>query len=640
MIDCKKVLEKLGADDTEVLREAAFEAGEGECFSCVPRLAELLLSENLGVQEASDHALRTLGGQETVQAVIPLMRSDSAPVRNLAMDILREVGNQDFDSLVELMHDDDPDIRIFTTDILGSTNNPAAVKPLCEALLKDPEVNVRYQAAVSLGDLGRAEAAKCLNSAMQDEEWIQFAVIEALTKIRDDSSVGVLVKSLGKSTDLIASMIVEALGEMGNIKAVTMLLARLDASPTALRNKIVKAVVSILGGKSLTLLSPGECEKLSRYMATALKDSDEDIQDAAIEGLAYIGREDASSGILELAAGIDFEHEPERYQRVIDALARIGMAQALGDALAQGEWLKARAAVKALGRIKSPESEQVLIDHFWDGDRDLQREVALALSDVGGKAASEFFLELLSSHGDGAVLKRALQFLGKHDGESEGDKLFQYLHHPYDDVKEAALEACVTVGGPAMGERFRGLFESPEPLDRLMAVYGLGKLGVQDHIDVLRTALEDDIPDIRKVALEALGRECSDLPEYMPLLIPRLEDDNREVRLAVVDLMGSCAHDDSVEYLLRALKDEDDWVRVRAAEALGAKREKSAVPELVGLLHDPNTLVALKAVEALGQIGGQAAFRSLLDVLNSDEHELVSAAEEAVEKMQAEEEGN
>ncbi len=57
-----------------------------------------------------------------------------------------------------------------------------AVEPLCDALLKDPEVNVRYQAAVSLGDLANPAAARCLNKAMQDDEWVQYAVIEALAK--------------------------------------------------------------------------------------------------------------------------------------------------------------------------------------------------------------------------------------------------------------------------------------------------------------------------------------------------------------------------------------------------------------------------------------------------------------------------
>jgi HEAT repeat protein len=640
MVDCKKVLEDLNSENTEELREAAFQAGEAECLNCVPRLSELLQSDNLGVQEAADQALRKLGGPQTVQSVIPLLRSESAPVRNLAMDILRDVGNQDFDSLVELMHDNDPDIRIFTSDILGSTDNALAVNPLCEALLKDPEVNVRYQAAVSLGDLARPEAAKCLNSAMQDEEWIQFAVIEALSKIRDDSSVGVLVKSLSKSSDLISSMIVEALGEMGNVKAVTMLLARLDSSPTALRNKIVKAVVGILGGKSLTLLSEGEREKLRQYLVTALKDSDEDIQDAAIAGLAYIGMDEASKAILELAQGMDFEHHTERYDRAVDALARIGMTPALEKSVKQGKWLKARAAVLALGKIAGPEAERVLMENFWSGDRDLQRESAKALAEAGSGETAKFFIGLLDEHEDGDVIKQALTFLGEHGGEETGDKLFEFLQHPYDDVKEAALDACVNVNGRAMSDRFKELFQSPEPLDRLMAVYALGRMGIGEHIDQLRDALEDEVPDIRKVALEAFGRQCSGLAEYMPLLVARLGDENKDVRLSVVELMGACTHDEAVEHLRNALRDEDDWVRVRAAEALGARKVHDAVPELIGLLHDPNRLVALKAVEALGLIGGRQAFRALLDVLNTDQHELVSAAEEAVEKIQAEEEGS
>jgi HEAT repeat protein len=293
-----------------------------------------------------------------------------------------------------------------------------------------------------------------------------------------------------------------------------------------------------------------------------------------------------------------------------------------------------------LGRIADEESEQVLINNFWEGDRDLQREMAKALAEVGSDRSVSFFIDLLDRHEDGDVLKQALAFLGERGGEKVGEKLFEYLSHPYDDVKEAALDACVSVNGPSMSRRFKELFDSPEPLDRLMAVYALGRLGIGEHIDQLRVALEDEVPDIRKVALEAFGRQCSDLEEYMPLLVARLGDENRDVRLSVVELMGSCMHDEAVEYLMSTLRDEDDWVRVRAAEALGARKVQSAVADLVKLLKDPNKLVALKAVEALGQIGGQSAFRALLDVLNSDEHELVGAAEAAVEKIQAEEEGS
>lgn len=66
------------------------------------------------------------------------------------MDVLREIGADDFDSLKQLLHDDDVDMRIFASDILGTSESILAVPLLCEALLRDPEVNVRYQAAVVL----------------------------------------------------------------------------------------------------------------------------------------------------------------------------------------------------------------------------------------------------------------------------------------------------------------------------------------------------------------------------------------------------------------------------------------------------------------------------------------------------------
>jgi HEAT repeat protein len=249
------------------------------------------------------------------------------------MDLLREVGAQDFPSLVALVHDEDTDVRIFAVDILGSTDSFMAVEPLCDALLKDPEVNVRYQAAVSLGELANPDAAKCLNLAMKDDEWVQYAVIEALAKIKHASSVEALVKALDHSSDLVASMIIDALSEVGNIKAVTMLLRHLDKSATALRNKIVKAIVNILGGKSLKLLSSSEKEKLRQYMLIALKDEDEEVQDAAILGLGFVGGVKASAQVLQLSEKLDPDRDRERLSAIVDNLANIGLNQSLIDGL-------------------------------------------------------------------------------------------------------------------------------------------------------------------------------------------------------------------------------------------------------------------------------------------------------------------
>ena len=55
---------------------------------------------------------------------------------------------------------------------------------------------------------------------------------------------------------------------------------------------------------------------------------------------------------------------------------------------------------------------------------------------------------------------------------------------------------------------------------------------------------------------------------------------------------------------------------------------------LIEMLENSNRFVVMKVIEALGSIGGTSAFRALLDITNSDEYELVSAAETAITKIQ------
>ena len=134
------ILRRLASDDSSEVRQAAFEAGDLGLQSAVAPLVEHFANSSVGVQEAAERALRKIRGAATVQAVVPLLRSESVVVRNIAMDVLREVGSDDMATLTKLLHDDDPDIRIFISDILGSTNSAMALAPLCDVLLHDPEV--------------------------------------------------------------------------------------------------------------------------------------------------------------------------------------------------------------------------------------------------------------------------------------------------------------------------------------------------------------------------------------------------------------------------------------------------------------------------------------------------------------------
>lgn len=634
--DAQLILQGLRSDDNEIIRSSAFAAGDESLKEAVDLLCTHIQSSNIGVQEAAEYALRKIRGTKTILGMLPLLRSDDAPIRNIAMDVLREIGGDDIPSIQSLLRDDDPDMRIFVADILGCTGSRQAVPLLCDALLKDPEVNVRYQAAMSLGTLAFPEAVDALRQAMHDEEWVQFSVVEALTKIRADSTISALVQSLNSSSELVASIIIDALGEMGNIKAVPLLFKSLENASLPLRHKTVKAIVQILGGRSLSLLSLKDQERFRSYLLDALGDEDEDIQKAALSGLAVMGDKEATEAIFQLAGRLDADRDHDMVAAAIRAVAAIGYNENFAAALKSLNEHIVRLAVEASALMNDHRCVDEIKEIFWTQDRDVQRSAAGQMAKIAEAQDIPFFLDLLERHEDGEVLKNALYFLGVRIQCSDAqEKIFSMLSHPFDDVKEAALEACITLHTPELNQRFKDLFRSDDAMQRMMAVYALGRFCASGNLGELTEALEDESPNVRQLAVEAFALPGASIKAHLKYLLPRLYDESREVRASLVELLGQSGDPEVIPHLLTALSDEDEWVRIRAVEALGLLKNEGAAPQLVQLLETASPMLAFKIIDVLGKIGGNVSFRALLGMMDHEDPEIQHAAAEAVSKIKA-----
>ena len=125
---------------------------------------------------------------------------------------------------------------------------------------------------------------------------------------------------------------------------------------------------------------------------------------------------------------------------------------------------------------------------------------------------------------------------------------------------------------------------------------------------------------------------------YLPRLLPRLFDEDKDVRVALVDLLGQIGTSAVMPHLVTALRDENEWVRIRAIEALGVNKNTEAVPTLAQMLEHASPMVAFKIIEALGRIGGNVAFSVLLGMMDHEDPEIQHAAADAVSAIQAEQE--
>lgn len=632
--ELKQIQDLLESQNPDEIREGAYLAMQSGLRETVPMLVKRIEFQNPGVQEAVDAALRKIGGQAVLFSVLPLLRSEDPAIRNIAMDLLREVGKCDVPALTELLKDEDPDLRIFGADILGSTGSALTVTPLCHALLRDPETNVRYQAAVSLGELGYSEAAESLGMALKDEEWVQFSVIEALTKIGDDSSVAALLQAMEKSTDLVASSIVDALGKLGYIKAVPLLIKAVPEASTPLANKMLCAIVNILGPRSLGLLGPSEYERLRKYFFIAIEDEDEEVQDAAISGLALSKGSEEFKVIFDLLATLDPERSQDRMIKIINSLSAMGFHDYLAAQMTCEDEQKAFLAIDIMSHIKAPAIVPLLKQSFWRCPRDLQRAMILVAADKAGPEDKEFFSEVLSRHKDGNVLKAALYYFGKlKDVDLVLEKVFPLLQHPYNDVKEAALEACIAVHDEGINKKFQAMSQEPDEVSRMMAYHALGRFDIGVNLPYISEGLKDPSPEVRRVAVEALRGGCANALSALDMLEPCLVDESVEVRLAAIDVLGNCPEPEATEFLLKAVQDSDPWVRARCAESLGARKDESVAPQLAELLQDDQTLVVIKTIDALADMGGEVAFKYLLPMVNHPEFEVQAAAESALDRI-------
>ena len=629
-----RILFLLEQDLPESLREGAQLAGEAMLPEAIPALVRNMSNTNTGVQEAVDRALRKIGGPAVARAIIPMLRLENAPVRNLAMDILRELGRSDLPAIEQLLHDDDPDIRIFAADILGSAQNPSAVPPLCAALLQDPEVNVRYQAAVSLGTLAYPESAHCLNTSLGDEEWVQFAAVEALTKIRDVSSIEPMLAALDQATDLVAFSMVDALEEMGGLKAVPLLMRRLKSSPTPLCHKIVCAVINIMGPQTLHLLGKKACEQLRGYLPSTLKDEDPHIQDAAVTGFASLGGDGATAFVLRHAALLDPDKEPERIAAAVDALIKIGPSPDLDTAVRKGDERSMQIAMEMLLRQNAILTVPLLVETFWNRSRDMQRIMIMHMAAHAEPKHQNFFLDVLQRHEDGIVLRGALLFLGSNgDAETVFPAICPMLEHPYFDVKDAALEALIALHTKEVEELFRHMAKNGDDLHRLMGVYGLGHFDTSRTVDELTAALDDESPCVRKTAVRAFKKNCSLNENILAAIERKLHDENGEVRMAAFEALKPRSCQYYVDNLITGLRDPHLWVRIRCVERLGENKSTAAEEALLGILQDENPLVVIKAASALGNIGGEAAVKGILPLLEHPNPTIQETAKEAVNSI-------
>ena len=620
------------SDDSSDRRMAASMLAEvGNDPEAIERLVELLKDTNGGVRDASQSALMFLGGHYTVEKVVPFVAEIDPGLRNAAIDILRKIGDDGIDVLHTLAVDKSDDIRLFVLDILGTIGNPESVDVLIGAL-RDPNSNVRNAAVVSLGLLGHPKAFEHLKPLIEDEEWIRFSTIEALSQIPHENTPGFLLEQLDRWShdELTVSALLETMGKIRPKQCVSALILMLEYANAYIETEIVKALLKIISPDEIGLLPPKDAHIIKTIIDMHLLDVDDELLFDMLAVLSRIGDHASVMAMIELVRNTDPDVHPERISSVTDALRRISDIQAMVELLDSEDKLKILAA-NVLAKIGKAEGARAICERIFSSQGHVKRAMTDALAAIGGASLRETFHALLNDP-DGHVISSSLHALGRNGDPDDISVMEPFLNHKYPDVREVAIQSIVLIGTVRAEDVFMLMTKDVDPSKRIVGLNGLECMissRLNEAADVL---LRDDNWEVRAAAVNVIRNK--DLPINTGTLKALLSDAHEQIRYTALDIAGLKKVKELRPCLEDAIIGQDMWAASHAIEALGRFKDEQAKAKLLNLLTCGSDFLRISVVKTIAGWEEEALAAELEPYLDDPNPDVARAIVDAIDRLQ------
>ncbi|MBF0545180.1 MAG: HEAT repeat domain-containing protein [Candidatus Riflebacteria bacterium] len=651
-------LRKMLNDRSKEVRCATVEA-LGNCSpSNLPEiLFPLSTDRSADVRLRVAHSLGNLETPESIKILIELLHDTKDDVADMAARSLAKFPGTGISHLIKSFGDRYWKVRRRACIALGRIGAKAA--EYLRSALREPDSNVRFWAAVSLGKLKERTYIEDLLQHLNDENiGVRIACLKALREIGDPSVVNKLFEALSESSDQVRDVIFDILKDFGS-HSIPFLIDSLSNEFWMGRSLAGRALAE-MGSESIApLLRALEGQdKERRFWAIkimgqlretsalpeikkALLDPESEIRLAAAQAIGDFRLGELVPVLIERFLDPSWEVRREAHQGIVkcgeEAVSHlIKSLESIDEDVRY--W-----TLRTLGELRPQKAFKPIVKLLKDRSWSIRRTASQILAKFGDEALLE--LTNLATEGDSEIRYWVLQTLGTIGSTISLPLLFKALEDSSTAIRAAAQKA---IGNYGIGifEDLITLLKSENrrrlesvvaaihnlPADQVIPklCQSLGKY--DDHVNYwLRRAIAGFPLDARKPVKLLLESKANEVRRQALLVLSKigqfadaedillhLKDEYWPARAAAAEALGMLGNSIAIDDLMIALEDEDEDLALSAAKSLGSIGDPKSVPALLTALSRESWTMKYQVIEILGRMKVKRAVSELIRILDED----------------------
>ncbi len=599
---------------------------------------------------SNDHSIEDTPSRESMlRELYAVLAGDNSLSRCCAVRALGRLHADDERSvkyLISLLRDPDPDVRLDAASTLGQLKIKSAVGALVENLENDPEGDVRIQAVSALSEIQSEPAVepliRCfvedgypdLDLVVDDLEYnacweVQTRALEALGKSGDQRVVGPLMEVLEDAGygDLQDSGY-RVLAQLNSTEAKQFLLRQLEKGEPQARRRAASALTSLGRTDGSQQELPAD---ILGALTNALVDPEPSVRQYAARALGNTRNPLVAVSLVMLVNDPNLEVRKE-VAEILGGMRAKELLERLHPMLREPRIEVKRQVAVILGGIGDAASVEPLSELLSTGHADLLYDVAAALGKIGASGPQKKLAELLGDESIHYTIRiEAARALGSILSNTE-------QNHPSDAAGDVADESRLvrkTLADAVFGDDPRIAHAALSSLVEIDPRQAAERLSVLLR-DNRMPDLNDDVPGTTPEGATEVGSGT------VPDALREMVKGHSAETSTLASILAAQPEGEAQPRPREASEEQsvptpvDNSIRILAARLLGGMTDPgtSALNALLAACDEPDPELVRAAVEALGRIGDQRALPLLIGKLDAPQADIKLAAVDALGRFE------